>query len=219
MIRHGGPPRPRSRRARSPAACPPPSSLRCPAGRDPLPGPNRGFLGYRRVYRAAELPADPAAGRSACCAALVLGGSAPDALRHGLKGVGQAVCPDGATAADCLRRLDLPYRRACRRRNGKEQIGIDLTAGAARNPAQGACPGRYPPHLKSPAGACIARGMATPPAARLSWLPGSGAAGAPRMSLRPSAASTLAYRHRGRGMDAGTHMQRRCMAPCAVAWQ
>jgi pimeloyl-ACP methyl ester carboxylesterase len=94
----------------------------------------------------------PAEGRSPCSAALLQGGSAPDALRHGLKGVGQAVRADDATTADRLRRFDLPRSRACHRRDGKEQLGFRLLAGAARHPAQGARSGSYRQHRMPPAG-------------------------------------------------------------------
>jgi hypothetical protein len=50
----------------------------------------------------------PAEGSSPCCAALLQGGPAPDAVRHGLESVGQAVRADDAKAADRLRRFDLP---------------------------------------------------------------------------------------------------------------
>jgi hypothetical protein len=85
----------------------------------------------------------PAQGSSPCRAALLRGGSAPDALRHRLKSVGQAVRADVATAADRLRRFSLPRRRARCRRDGKEQLGIRLPAGAARHPAPGTRSGRY----------------------------------------------------------------------------
>lgn len=85
---------------------------------------------YRRDLLTRRVPG-PAEGSSPCCAALLQGGSTPDALRHGFKSVGQAVRADDAKAADGLRRFDLPRRRACYRRDGKEQLGIRLPAGAA----------------------------------------------------------------------------------------
>ena len=85
---------------------------------------------YRQDLLARDVPG-PAEGSSPCCAALLRGGSAPDALRHDLKSVGQAVRADDATAADRLRRFTLPRRRACYRSDGKEQLGIRLPAGAA----------------------------------------------------------------------------------------
>jgi hypothetical protein len=106
---------------------------------------------YRRDLLTRRVPG-PAEGSSPCCAALLRGGSAPDALRHGLKRVGQAVRADGATAADRLRRFDLPGDGACYRRDGKEQLGIRLPAGGARHPTQGARSGRYGQHCKPPAG-------------------------------------------------------------------
>ena len=86
----------------------------------------------RRDLLARDVPG-PAEGSSPCRAALLRGGCAPDALRHGLKSIGQAVRADVATAADRLRRFSLPRRRACYRRDGKEQLGIRLPAGAARS--------------------------------------------------------------------------------------
>jgi hypothetical protein len=171
--------------------------IRYPAGGNPLPcrvpGPHRGFPGHRRVYPPAGLPADPAAGRSPCCAALFLGGSAPDALRHGLKGVGQAVCADGATAADRLRRFGLPHRRACCRRNGKEHLGIHLPAGAARYPAQGARPGRYRQHCKPPASLRRCRDPA------LTRVPGPGALAALARAPGDRAVVVIGTRERARG--------------------
>jgi hypothetical protein len=58
--------------------------------------------GHQGVYRAASPPGPG----TVCRPALFLGGSAPDALRHGLEGVGQAVRADGATTTDRLRRQD-----------------------------------------------------------------------------------------------------------------
>ena len=106
---------------------------------------------YRRDLLTRRVPG-PAEGSSPCCAALLRGGSAPNALRHDLKRVGQAVRADGAKAADRLRRFDLPGSGACYRRDGKEQLGVRLPAGGARHPTQGARSGRYRRHCKPSAG-------------------------------------------------------------------
>ena len=151
----------------------------------------------RRDLLTRRLPG-PAEGSSPCCAALLQGGSAPDAVRHGLKSVGQAAHADGAKTADRLRRFGLPRRRACCHRDGKEQPGIRLPAGAARHPAQGARSGRYRQHGEPPAGprrrqrrpggeprtggwpsrglnACNTWNTSAPPVTRQNWPPGSGA--------------------------------------------
>jgi hypothetical protein len=108
------------------------------------------FSACRRDLPARRVPG-PAQGSSPCRAALLRGGSAPDALRHDLKSIRQAVRADVATAADRLRRFSLPYRRARYRSDGKKQLGIRLPAGAARHPAQGTRSGRYRQHCKPPA--------------------------------------------------------------------
>jgi hypothetical protein len=141
-----------------------------------------------RAYRLGELRAGLEAEPSPPFrAALLQGGSAPDALRHGLKSVGQAARADSASTADSLRHLGLPRCRACHR-DGKEQLGIRLPTGPARHPAEGAHSGRYWRHRAPPArlrkrrhesephaaisprpwlNACSPWGMSEPPAVRL----------------------------------------------------
>ena len=98
---------------------------------DRLPGTSHSLLAMESVWASSHgsfsaLPGcrcvpGPAEGSSPCRAALLRGGSAPDALRHDLKSIGQAVRADVATAADRLRRFSLPYRRARYRSDGKKQ--------------------------------------------------------------------------------------------------
>jgi hypothetical protein len=135
----GHPPGASSRSRPLPAARWPASSSRWPGRPAALPRRARdrraGLPGDRPVRRAAFFP----------------GSSAPDAVLHGLHGVGQAACVDAAAAADRLRRADLLQRRT-RRRDGEKQLGILALAGTPRHPAQGSRTGIYRQHGKPPAG-------------------------------------------------------------------
>jgi len=105
---------------------------------------------YCQVRTAARGEPGQADRRAQSRAALFPCGPAPDAFRQGLKSVGQAVRADGARAADRFRVCDLLLRRAFGR-DGKEQLGINLPAGAAQHPPLGnplcTTPGTFP-HLR-----------------------------------------------------------------------